>query len=410
MTEKKGVGRKKILVYILGILGIFTIVMLLPLVFGQRVDTVLPREWTYEVHQWGQGLIVKDEKVYKTDFIGETYPIVREGDRVRVGVEVAEVASLRDTTDLKNQLETIENWISFLENASSSNTDTNQSNMELILSSIQTEILASNLQKVSSLKENLLLLRSPDINEISDTDYSTSNLEELRIRRTQLINSLSQYSKKLYSNHSGIVSYNVDGLEESLRTTQLSDLSPVYFDIIEHEKDKTSVFKIVDSSEWYIGVLIDMDDQEYVLGRSYEIKITVNEDELLQIRVPLVQDLDFQDKRILIFKSTSYIGDVYHHRNVYSGILLSRNEALGIPNSSVFKKDGINGVFIKEFYGVVRFRKVEILGVEGDITYVSRGNNDGYLTSRDGDRIRTLTIHDEVIKDPSKVYEGQILK
>lgn len=409
MTENIKVGRKRILIYFVGILGIFAIVTILPLVFGENVDTVLPREWKYEKVQWGQGIIIRDEKVYKTDFLGETYPIVKEGDRVRVGVEVAEVASLNDTTSLKTELDNIENWIAFLENASSPNVANTQSNMEVILSSIQNEILSGNIGEVYSLKNSLILLNTPDMDEISDNNYSTSNLEDLKIRRTQLINSLSKFSSKLYSNHSGIVSYLLDGSEEVLSVSGLEDLDPSMFKL-DNEVDDRSVFKIIDSSDWYVGVLVDIDNMEYVLGRSYQIRLMGNDEEIITIRIPIVNDILFDNKRILVFKSTNYIAEVYNKRNVDAGILISEDDAFGVPNSSIFERDGVSGVYVKEFYGVVKFRRVDVLGVEGDTTYVSKGNNDGYLVTDDGERIRTLNIHDEVIKDPSKVYEGQILQ
>jgi|GEM_PF-3783351 len=412
MTENKKVGRNRILVYLLGILAVMAMVMILPLVFGERAATVLPREWTYEVYQWGEGVIIKDEKLYQTDFDGEIYPVVKEGERVRVGDEVAEVVTLKDTTDLKNQLEIIENWIAFLENSSSlGGISNNLSNMDLIISAIQAEVLGGNVANVNQLKESLQLLKSPDINNISDSDYSTSNLEELRIRRTQLLNNLSQYARKMYSNHSGIVSFIVDGFEDVLSFNSIMDLDASLFEEIKNEKiNENYIFKIIDSTEWYIGILVEDDQTEYTLGKSYEINLKNKEEEALILRIPLVEEITDRNNRIMVFKSTNYIGDIYNYRIVDSGILLSRDAALGVPNSAIFEKDGIEGVFIKEFYDVVRFRRVDILGVVDDTTYVSRGNNDGYLTIKDGERIKTLTLHDEVIKDPSSVYEGQILK
>jgi putative membrane fusion protein len=236
--------------------------------------------------------------------------------------------------------------------------------------------------------------------------------EELLARRDYLLSRISKYNKSIHSVDSGIVSYEIDGWEEDLAPDRLSELGSDIFDVAESGEnfENGAVFKIIDDYQWHL--LIDVSDGEsssFKVGDVHEIVVgTDDNDNLVEARMPIVDIVEDGSDKIYIFKGTNFINKIFNKRFVNVEIVDFREETLRIPVESIVEIDGAKGVKVKEFYGVVTFRPVEIIALDDRYAYVSKGDNNGYIEVGE-ESLRTISLFSEVIVKPDSVELGEIL-
>jgi putative membrane fusion protein len=388
---------------------------LLPRLFGENDIYVVPEDFEYEVRIPAQGIIARDEKLYYSSSDGDVFKVVKEGERVRVGQKVVDILLLEDTTDLKEELNHIDNMIQFYDDLNKNNDgeDAEDSNgIDLLVSKLYQQLAEEDYQGINATKESILLYNET-VNSFSGDDEGAGlTTEELLARRDYLLSRISKYNKSIHSVYSGIVSYEIDGWEEDLAPDRLSELGSDIFDVVESGEnfENGAVFKIIDDYQWHL--LIDVSDGEsssFKVGDVHEIVVgTDDNDNLVEARMPIVDIVEDGSDKIYIFKGTNFINKIFNKRFVNVEIVDFREETLRIPVESIVEIDGAKGVKVKEFYGVVTFRPVEIIALDDRYAYVSKGDNNGYIEVGE-ESLRTISLFSEVIVKPDSVELGEIL-
>jgi putative membrane fusion protein len=388
---------------------------LLPRLFGENDIYVVPEDFEYEVRIPAQGIIARDEKLYYSSSDGDVFKVVKEGERVRVGQKVVDILLLEDTTDLKEELNHIDNMIQFYDDLNKNNDgeDAEDSNgIDLLVSKLYQQLAEEDYQGINATKESILLYNET-VNSFSGDDEGAGlTTEELLARRDYLLSRISKYNKSIHSVDSGIVSYEIDGWEEDLAPDRLSELGSDIFDVAESGEnfENGAVFKIIDDYQWHL--LIDVSDGEsssFKVGDVHEIVVgTDDNDNLVEARMPIVDIVEDGSDKIYIFKGTNFINKIFNKRFVNVEIVDFREETLRIPVESIVEIDGAKGVKVKEFYGVVSFRPVEIIALDDRYAYVSKGDNNGYIEVGE-ESLRTISLFSEVIVKPDSVELGEIL-
>jgi putative membrane fusion protein len=388
---------------------------LLPRLFGENDIYVVPEDFEYEVRIPAQGIIARDEKLYYSSSDGDVFKVVKEGERVRVGQKVVDILLLEDTTDLKEELNHIDNMIQFYDDLNKNNDgeDAEDSNgIDLLVSKLYQQLAEEDYQGINATKESILLYNET-VNSFSGDDEGAGlTTEELLARRDYLLSRISKYNKSIHSVDSGIVSYEIDGWEEDLAPDRLSELGSDIFDVAESGEnfENGAVFKIIDDYQWHL--LIDVSDGEsssFKVGDVHEIVVgTDDNDNLVEARMPIVDIVEDGSDKIYIFKGTNFINKIFNKRFVNVEIVDFREETLRIPVESIVEIDGAKGVKVKEFYGVVTFRPVEIIALDDRYAYVSKGDNNGYIEVGE-ESLRTISLFSEVIVKPDSVELGEIL-
>jgi len=392
--------RKAVTLISLLFLVLFLINVLPGLLIG-RVETVLPVYDEYKEVITGQGLMIRDEKVYDNPYNGEVFRVALEGERVPFGYEVANVLSGVDLTGQKNKLVEIEKSIALLQTGNADNYSDTLSRLQLAVS-IDDYYTAHNLK--GDLGKQLGFLVN---NHLSSPEDISNKINELEQERDILKSDIEKNVKRIYSSHSGIVSFEIDGYEELLDTNNLENFKPEYFDAPISDNNKKAAFKIVDGFDWILAVKSDFGSLE--TGNVYEVIIRVNPDEVYSLKVPLIQIKKDNSGVLYFFKSNTLLGELYDVRHANVDIVKLKVDSLRIPKEIVRDNEGKTGVFIKEFYGVVRFRPIKIVGEDENFTYVEPGDSYGYIEDEGGKRFKTINMYTKVLLDPDKFSEGEII-
>lgn len=232
--------------------------------------------------------------------------------------------------------------------------------------------------KYSSEVENM----KKQIKELLEQMYKTNNTEDLEMYKREisecnskitkiigensekgsylreLINEKEKYEKKLYDNaeiikapESGIVSYRVDGYEETLKTDDFGYLSKSFLENLELRTGEMIASsnekgKIVTSFESYLVVVLTSD-----VAKSAEIgdkvKIDIGTDKLVKAEIVKIKD-ENEKERLIVFKLIDLSENILNYRKISIDVIWWSYSGLKVPNSAL-KKEG-------DYYYVIRNR------------------------------------------------------
>lgn len=412
-------SRKKIFIGLLFFIIIYLLISFLTTIFGASKKTVLPEIGILYSKIAGQGFIIKNETVYKSEGSGQLNFLVNEGERVPVGVEIATISQLKDTSKLKQELIQIEQRIKTLSINEKSSDDKSLSEAELIeqglIEDIQLNISNKNFVDIQSNKEELNII---DNKSLQDNTLLDQSLDALKGKRDLLNKQINSNNLKCYSKISGIVSYDIDGYEEVYIPKEFENYT---YDklIINQNNDKETnsldiavgnpMFKIINNYEWYLAIKIEdkIDVEKYEIGQTILFELEDGK----ELKGRMISKNITNNNAVVVLKLTDYLHNYYNIRNIRLDIINYKKEGFKIPTKVIFEKEGEKGVYIKEINGIVKFRRIAILGEEGDYTYINKGDNNGYINIEgQEDPVKTVTLFNEIFINPQNVTEGEILK
>lgn len=414
-TTKKAKGNQVIIFSIFIIIG-FIMMGSFPIIAGLSRKTILPEKGTLYDLKEAEGIFIRKEEVYFSEGSGQLNLFVAEGDKVPVGEEIAGVSLLKDNSRLKQELAEVEAHIQQLSTGKAALPVEDDGDTEEISSSIVDELQNNiNSGNYSGIRKNTEELKGNNI--VGDETLIEVSIESLKQKKESLLNQINNSNLKYYSKTSGMVSFEIDGYENIYLPKEFENYT---YDNLSVEKDiivkgdkssdevtpGTPILKIIDNFQWHIALKIDDKEsiENYEPGRNITFRIGDNP----EIAGRIVNINITEDKAVIIISLNNYLHEYYGLRFSPVTIVKSSRDGLVIPKEVIIEKDGINGVYIKEINGIVKFRPILIIGEEGNSIYIDKGNDKGYIKINEED-VRTVTLYDEIFKDPSSVTEGKIL-
>lgn len=422
--------KNRIILIIFALMAIYFLFSILNGIIGFGEKTVLPEMGTLYAKTPGQGIVIKDERVYYSDGNGNMTKQIVEGKKVPVGEQIATVNFNNDNSAIREKIvevdEKIDRLISTGDKSLISYNQNNNldENIDNTMADLQSNINGGNYERV---KNNVNLLKNIREDSSGDDTLVSQSLSSLQEEKEKLVNQINKKTQNYYANESGIVSYTIDGYETILLP---KDFENYTYDVltldkrVEESNDGNNaqvevssgqvVFKIINSFEWYLAIKIDNyeDISQYEVGDDLVIKLEELED--LEDETQLngkVQTINITgEKAVVVLRLNTHMFELYNTRLSNLNIVHSKKEGLKIPTDVIIEKEGKPGVLINGISRVVVFRQISILGEEGEFTYIDRGNSNGYIESEDGESYKTVSLYDEIFSNPNNVTEGEILK
>ncbi|WP_250227747.1 HlyD family efflux transporter periplasmic adaptor subunit [Anaeropeptidivorans aminofermentans] len=317
------------------------------------------------------GIIIRDEAVYRSNAGGNVDFWVADKQKVKSGTVVCSIKNPETTKALENQSEILSQKI-------------------LDMQSLRTEVSAfthdvSNINKKikSDIDKNLFLLSGDDFSAVyklkDSVEKNINKRNELLLSEGKgslesYVNENRQYSEKLSQSiatvsvtEGGIVSYVVDGFEELLNFSNMDQVRkeetvmqivPKISERVKEASEGSEVFKIVKSNEWYIASYIE-NDLTLNWKESDTVKLYLDKDgEYMGIDFK-IEELERREKEsFVLFKSNKQMYDFLDMRSVsfktydsiYSGIKIPENAItertfLKIPEDYVINSKGRDVVY-----------------------------------------------------------------
>ncbi|MDK2810626.1 MAG: hypothetical protein PWR27_1335 [Petroclostridium sp.] len=359
------------------------------------------------------GYIIREEKLLYSNVAGSFDEIAKEGERIAKGSKVATVYKNHVDPKIQEAIKRINERIADINN--------NQAKNDIFSEDLQKleKQISNKINEVINIsydhKSAKLFQIKEDINKILDKKLiisgekgaSGQNLEALKKEKENYENQLRSSKVDLITEVSGILSYNIDGMEQILVPEKINEFKPSDFQSLDNINfnSKTEgkvgqpVAKIIDNFEWYIGFLMDakkiypLKVGDKVNVRFKDIKNTVVDASVYYI------SSEEKGKAVVVLSSNKYIDSMHEIRKVNIDIIKQAYSGFKIPVSAVRVQNGKTGVYIIKDR-VARFREIEILFKNNDFAIVKENNlNDN-----------GLLLYDEVITKSNNIEEGKLIR
>lgn len=424
--EKKRNRKKNLrILLVFGIL-FYMIFRSVPFLYASNFKTTTAQEGYIEDKIKASGVIIRDEQVYLSDGEGRVNVVKNEGEKVKAGANIVELSLNKDNVSLKGELEEVDKKIKSLEKIDKGENIQNRDNQKSthnladIVDKIQENIAEEDLTEMEFLTDSLDCCMGKKKNVDGKDTLSDSSLENLQNKKEEILNKISDNTINYLSKESGVVSYNIDGLEEIYSIKKIYDFS---YDDLNQEKLDTKkiksgdtvkagepIFKIMDNLNWYLALKIENIKDIEPLKEGDTVYVSFDSNDSKRVKGQILKINKNKSKASMIIKFDTFFSEYYNYRYVDVDIIKSKYEGLKVPNKSVVKKEGVKGVYIKDISGIVKFRPINILGQDDEFTIVDVGDKNKHIMVKGSDeKKKTLKLFDEVIIDSDKVEEGQIV-
>ena len=345
MKKKK---RNKIIAVIIALIIIGYLAYTIYLLIKQPTDIFTVEEGNVSQEETEIGYIIRDEQVVK----GENYKngieqILTEGEKAAKGESIFRYYSQNEET-LKKQIAELDEKI---QEVMTSQTNRYTSDVKLIENQIDEKVQELNkttdIAKLTEYKKEINELVTKKANIIGEKSPSGSYLKQLQDHRTSLENELNSGAEYIAAPESGIVSYKVDGLEETLTPENFSTLSKEYLESLNLKTGKIIATsdesgKIINNFECYIATISDSEEAKNAkIGDDVKIRLSNNAEIDAEI-VYLSQENE--NENLLVLEIDEQIEELTNYRKISFDLIWWSYSGLRVPNQAIVEQDGLHYV------------------------------------------------------------------
>ena len=342
-----------------------------------------------ELNAWNEypGIVIRDEEVYTAPDYGKVDFFVSKGQMVDKDTLLAVLYKDNYNQELVEQLYKTKQRIwdyqnrNMVQEMMDSDYETIQENIVEVMRNMQYSIHAYAAQDMENYENQLrrLLHRKKEIFHRMD---STSNyLEQLYQEEDEIESKLDEWKVEIVAPKSGIISFEIDGLEKILTPNDIDYLTrDQYLSFSEHEApvshDENSeiglpLYKLVESDKWYLVSLIPHKKVYYEQGDRLNLKLLGLSENPISSTVYRV---DFsEDSTLVILEITDGIETVIESRKIYVEIE-TRAQGLMVPRGAIInQKDSIGVKVIAN--GDIQFVRVKVKAMDDDWAIIDKIND-----------------------------------
>lgn len=399
--------KKKIVISIIVILLICYLVYTIYLLFKQPTDIFTVEEGIVYSEETDVGYIIRNEQVVEgNNYKNGMEQIKTEGEKAAKGESIFRYYS-KNEDNLKEQIADLDEKIQEVMSAQS-NLPT--SDVILIENQIDEKVEELNnltdVTKLAECKKEINELVTKKANIIGEKSPSGSYLKQLEEQRVALENELNSGAEYISAPESGIVSYKVDGLEETLTPENFSTLSKEYLESLNLKTGKIIATsdergKIIDNFECYIATTSASEEAKNAkIGDDVQVRLSNNEEIDAEI-VYLSQENE--NEILLVLKIDRQIEELTNYRKISFDLIWWSYSGLKVPNQAIIEQDGLHYV-VRNRAGYLNKILVNVKKQNEKYSIVSNYTTDelkelGFTDSQIASN-RTLYVYDEILLNP----------
>ena len=381
------------------------------------IDTEIIKYGTMESSFETKGLIIRNEWVYNYNQDSELKNKIPEGQRVPYGKKIVEIvkgeADIQD--DLLAKVNKLEERIREIEKSEIDNPifekdiEKLDKNINSKIELIKNYSIDGNVQELEDLKNEL----SEDLYKksliVGNNSLAGKNLDKLKSEKTQLEDIYSNNLDAVYAKTSGIVSYSLDGLEQSLNPINIDRISIedvkqiIFSNEMENKIEYQKGVKIIEDYTWHICCVFD---KEQIKGLKEGVRISLllknGEKELISAKLKSISE-SINEEHLVVFEINEYADNYYNIRIADMTVISCQHEGFLVSENSIFENDKQKGIYIIK-RGVIRFVPAEIIAIEDSKALIK---NVEYEDEANETVRYVIKVYDEVVKSIKRVKVNQ---
>ncbi len=407
MRKKGKSDSKKIIIYIAFFLILIYLIYAVYLLVKQPTDKVTVENGTLYLQETNIGYVIRDELVVKgNNYKNGMEQIKNEGEKTAKGDSIYRYYS-KNEEQLKKQISELDNKI---QEAIKGQERMFPSDVKLLENQLdkQIEILnkITDISKLTEYKKQINDLITKKSKLSGETSAAGTYLKQLYDQRTNLEEQLNSGAEYINAPISGIVSYKVDGLEETLTPNNFSSISK---DFLENLKLKTGQLiatndecgKIIDNSKCYIATITNSEEAKNT-SIDKKVQIRLSNNKVIDAKINYISQENEEDT-LIILEINKQISELANYRKISFDLIWWSNTGLKVPNQAIVEENGLNYV-VRNRAGYLNKILVKIESKNDKYSIVDNYDAEELkemeALNSDINTMRKISIYDELILNP----------
>ena len=399
--------KKKIILFIVLVILISYITYTIYLLIKQPTDTFTVEEGNLYLEETNIGYIIRDEQVVK----GQNYKngmeqIIAEGEKAGKNEAIFRYYS-NNEENLKQKIDELDVKI---QEAMSANNGFANAETKLLENQIDEKMKNINkitdVDKLEEVKKEINDLVSQKARIAGENSPQGSYLKSLIEERKGYEEQLNSGAEYVTAPKSGIVSYKVDGLEETLTPDCFSELSKEYLESLNLQTGKVIATsnecgKIIDNFSCYIVTTSKSENAKQAkVGDKVKVRLSNNEEISAEI-VNIANDSE--DETLIMLEINKQIEELVKYRKISFNLIWWDAKGLKVPNQAIVKIDDLNYV-VRSRAGYLSKILVKVTRVGENYSivepYESEELKDLGYSNEEIAGYKKISLYDEILLNP----------
>lgn len=347
-VKKEKLKAKQLVLYFVFVLMLIYLVYAVYLLVKQPTDKVTVEKGVVNLEETDIGYIIRDEIVVKGDnYKNGMEQIKAEGEKTAKGDSIYRYYS-KNEDNIKKQIEELDLQIQEVLQGDKSIFSSDVKLLEnQIDEKVQELYKISDLSVISEYKKQIEDIIIKKAKVAGETSASGSKLKQLYNQRVQLEKQLNSGAEYIKAPESGIVSYKVDGLEETFSPNNFSTLTKGFLEDLNVKTGQlvatnSECGKIIKDSKIYIVTVSKSE-----AGRKAEVddavQVRLSNSKVIDAKIVYVSKED-DENTILVLEMDKQVEELTNFRKISFELVWWKNTGLKVPNQAIVEEDGLQYV------------------------------------------------------------------
>ena len=345
--------------------------------------------------------LLKSEKLIDYDNSQKITAIVDQGKRAAKNEAIATYQN-DSYEDYQNQIAQIDKQIQSLVKDLPDNHSADITNIDNKISKYASEVQkATSYSKIQEYKTKLDELAYKKITILANSSPENSAIRDLVSQREELVRLSKTSDNTIWTDRSGIVTYKIDGLEDSVDYAQIQNYSAADLDkiISDFDSNENSGFgiKVVSNFEAYLLIKTKTGEHDDYIkeGRTYNIRVSDLENSTLKAR--LTKNIVEGDYNYSIFLVQNEIDGLVDYRKLSCEVIWNTTSGMAIPLNAIYHDDEANYDYVLMVYGTDYKRVAVNVKTKSDSIAIVENVEKSIAESYGLDTTFTLEVYDELV-------------
>lgn len=411
MKKGKETNKKRIIIYISIILIILYLMYAVYMLVKQPTDKVTVDKGTLYLEETDIGYVIRNEQVVKgNNYKNGMERIKNEGEKTAKGDSIYRYYS-KNEEKLKEQIADLDTKIQeALTKQAGLETSLKLSDIKLLENQIDEKVELLNkttdISKIAEYKKQIMNLVTKKAKISGESSASGSYLKQLYNQRTKLEEQLNSGAEYIKAPSSGIVSYKVDGLEETLTPNNFSTLSKEFLENLNLKTGQLIATndecgKVIDSSNCYIATISNSEKAKNAKVKD-SVQVRLSNTKIINAKITYISQ-ENENETLIILEIDKQISELANYRKISFDLIWWSDTGLKVPNQAIVEENGLNYV-VRNRAGYLDKILVEVTRKNDKYSIVSNYSTDELkelrYTTDEIINMRKLSIYDEVVLNP----------
>lgn len=401
------VNKKRIIIYITFCVVLIYLIYAVYLLVKQPTDKVTVEKGTLYLEETDIGYVIRQEQVVKgNNYKNGMEQIKSEGEKTAKGESIYRYYS-KNEENLKKQITELDSKI---QEALKGQTGIFSSDVKQLENQLDEKIellsKTTDISKITEYNKQIKDLITKKAKLTGETSAAGSYLKQLYDQRTKLEEQLNSGAEYITAPISGVVSYKVDGLEETLTPNNFSTISKEFLESLNLKTGQLIATndecgKIIDSSSCYIATISSSEEAKNAkLDNTVQIRLSNNK--IIDAKISYISQ-ENEEETLIILEIDKQISELANYRKISFDLIWWSSTGLKVPNQAIVEENGLNYV-VRNRAGYLNKILVKVTRKNDKYSIVSNYDTDELkelgFTNSEINSMKKISIYDELALNP----------